>query len=199
MTRRWTALLLPLVVLGACGGRPTRSTSLPLGRSLGVEHTRAGQAPAPTGDPSEERNGMVPQAQAESELKPSPGSLARSPEAALIRYARAYTNWQASRLGSHERELASLAVGSARLTAEQTAASQSIVATLAANHVKNEGTVLAIAPGLGTARGQWIVVTYEQTTGTGPYAGLPALAHVTFARAAHVGRGWVVSQWRPTS
>jgi len=102
-------------------------------------------------------------------------------------------------MGADERHLASLAVGAARLAAEQTAASQSAAAQLAANHVQDKGVVLAITPGLGPARGQWVIVTQEQTTGTGPYAGLPSSPHVTLARAARLGRGWVVSEWSPRS
>jgi hypothetical protein len=59
--------------------------------------------------------------------------------------------------------------------------------------------VLAITTGEGPARGQWIVVTQEQTTGTGPYAGLPPAPHVTVARAKRLGRAWIVSEWNPES
>lgn len=65
-------------------------------------------------------------------------------------------------------------MGAARLAAEQTAASRSVTAALVASHVRNHGVVLSIAPGQGIARGQWIIVTQEQTTGSGPYAGLTA-------------------------
>jgi hypothetical protein len=117
----------------------------------------------------------------------------------LGRYALAYTNWQASRLRVHERKLSSLAVGEARLAAQQIAASQSGTASLVANHVQNKGAVLAIAAGRGPARGQWVVVTQEQTTGTGSYAGLPSSPHVTSARVTRIGRGWAVSEWKPSS
>jgi hypothetical protein len=199
MTPARAMLLLALVGLGGCGSRSTTTTSALLGRSLGAEPAPASEAPVPTGDPSEERNGTVPEGQATAENMPRPDSLAPSPQAALQRYALAYTNWQASSLPAHERRLPSLAIGAARLASEQTAAAQSGAATLVANHVQNEGAILAIAPGQGPARGQWVVVTQEQTTGTGPYAGLPASAHVTLARTAHLGRGWAVSEWRPRS
>jgi hypothetical protein len=127
----------------------------------------------------------------------TPGSLAPSPRAALLRYALLYTNWQAASLPATERRLASLAVGAARLTAEQLVASNSAAAALAANHVQNKGVVLAIAPGRGSIVGQWIVVTEEQTTGTGPYAGLPPTLHVTLGRTERLGHGWVVSGWTP--
>jgi hypothetical protein len=125
--------------------------------------------------------------------------LASSPVAALTRYALAYTNWRASRLPARERQLAALAVGVARLSAEQTAAAQSGAATLAAHQVANVGQVVAIAPGEGADRGQWVIVTEEQTTGTGQYAGLPAGPHVTLARVVHLAGGWAVSAWDPIS
>jgi hypothetical protein len=150
-------------------------------------------------DPPAERNGTVPQSQVAAEKKLTPGSVARSPQAALRRYALAYTNWTASSLPAHERSLASRAVGPARLAVEQIAASESDTAALAADNVQNKGVVLAIASAQGPARGQWLVVTQEQTTGTGPYAGLPPAPHVSLARIAHVGRGWAVSEWSPKS
>ena len=57
--------------------------------------------------------------------------------------------------------------------------------------------MLGIAPSQGPARGQWIVVTEEQTTGGGPYAGLPPTTHVSIARVKQWGQGWGVSEWTP--
>jgi hypothetical protein len=198
MTRARAILLLAFIGLGGCGAA-TVSTSPPLGRSLDVEPAPVSPAPVSSSDPPAERGGTLPQSQAAAEKQPIPGSLAPSPQAALSRYALAYTNWQATSLPGHERQLASLAVGAARLAAEQTAASESDAAALAADHVQNKGVVLAIAPGQGPAHGQWVVVTQEQTTGTGPYAGLPPAPHVTLAQTAHVGSGWAVSEWSPRS
>jgi hypothetical protein len=199
MRRRRRALLLALIGLVGCGGRSTASNSPPLGRSLGAESKPASPAPAPSGDPPAERNGTVPQAQAVAENGPAPGSLAPSPQAALLRYALVYTNWRASNLGAHERNLTSLAIGAARLAAEQSAASESGAAKLATDRVQNKGAVLAIARGQGPAQGEWVVVTQEQTMGTGPYAGLPPSPHVTVARLMRVDEGWVVDEWRPES
>jgi hypothetical protein len=156
-------------------------------------------APAPAGDPLQERDGTVLKGQTTAENSPRPGSIAPSPEAALLRYALAYINWQAANLATHERALASLAVGQARLAAQQTAAAQSTSAVLARDNVRNEGVVVAIALGKGPARTQWVVVTQERTTGTGPYAGLPSLAHVTLARVSFQTGGWAVSEWSPSS
>jgi hypothetical protein len=199
MTRSRTVFLLALVALDGCGGSSTANAPQILGRSFGAEPAPVSQAPAPSGDPAQERNGTVPKSQAAGENKPAPGTAAASPQAVLRRYALAYINWQATSLPAHERALASLAIGPARLVAEQTAASQSATASLVAHHVENKGVVLAITAGQGPARGQWVVVTQEQTTGTGPYAGLPPTPHVTFARAKRLGRGWFVSEWSPGS
>jgi hypothetical protein len=125
--------------------------------------------------------------------------MAASPEAALRRYALAYINWRASSLPSHERALAAMAIGPARLAAEQTAASQGAFSPLAAEHVQNSGVVEAVARGQGPARGQWVVVTQERTSGTGAYSGLPSAPHVTLGAVTRLRRGWVVSRWRPAS
>ncbi len=199
MKRRGAAFLFALVGLAGCGVGSTSSTTPPLGRSLGFAAASVRAAPPPTGDPRPERGGAVPLGEAVAEQQPTPGSLASSAQVALLRYALAYTNWQASSLPAHERQLASLAISAARLAAEQIAISQSGAASLAADHVRNSGLVLAIAPGKGSARRQWVVVTNEQTTGTGPYAGLPSLPHVTLARTTRVGSGWAVSEWSPKS
>ena len=56
---------------------------------------------------------------------------------------------------------------------------------------------MSIAPGQGPAAGRWVVVTAEQTRGTGPYAGLPEGMHVTYAQLTHTATGYLVSQWHP--
>ena len=194
-----TAIALALALLGLAGCAGSTPSSPPLGRSFAAPPVRASAAPTPAGDPFPERDGIVPVLQGAEENAPSSGSLASSPQAALERYALVYTNWRASTLGRHELQLAALAVGPARLAAEQTAASASAATALTADHVRNTGVVLGIAPGQGPARGRWIVVTEERTTGTGPYAGLPPLTHVTVARVQQQGQRWVVSEWAPKS
>jgi hypothetical protein len=187
------ALILALTFLSGCGA--TTSSPSSLGRPFAAAPGPASPAPAPSGDPSAERSGTVPESVASRQNTPS--SLLPSPQAALLHYALAYTNWRATGLPSTERRLASLAVGAARLTAEQLGASNSATAELVANHVQNKGVVLAIAPGQRSAHGQWVVVTEEQTTGAGPYAGLPPTLHVTLARTERLGRGWAISSWTP--
>lgn len=186
-------LILALMTLSGCGS--TTSVPSSLGRPFAAAPGPTSPAPAPIGDPPAERHGTVPESSARTEN--TPGSLASSPQAALVRYALLYTNWRAASLVALERRLASLAVGAARLTAEQAGASRSAAGALAANHVQNTGVVLSIAAGRGPARGQWVVVTQEQSTGTGPYAGLPPTLHVTLARTERVNRSWVISEWSP--
>jgi hypothetical protein len=187
--------MLALMSVSGCGASPTTSGTSQLGRAFTAAASPPGAAAAPFGDPPAERHGTVPQSLASRENTPS--VLAPSPQAALLRYALLYTNWQAANLPNVERRLALLAVGPARLTAEQIAASSGALDELAAHHVQNKGVVLAIAAGRGPAAGKWIVVTQEQSTGTGPYAGLPATLHVTLASTKRIDRGWAISRWTP--
>jgi hypothetical protein len=42
-----------------------------------------------------------------------------------------------------------------------------------------------------------VIVTREQTTGTGSDHDLPDELHITLATTAHTGQGWVISRWSP--
>jgi hypothetical protein len=154
-------------------------------------------APAPAGDPAGEQGGTIPASRLAAEQSVSRSLLAATPQLALERYATAYVNWRAAQLPEHETLLARMSVGPARLVAQQTAASASGAAALAANQVANSGWILAIAPAQGADTGQWVVVTEEQTTGSGVYAGLPPAPHVTLATVTREDGGWVVSAWNP--
>ena len=125
------------------------------------------------------------------------GAAAPSPQAALARYAALYVNWTAATLASDQRKLASLSTGQARAQALAQGAHPSPTVTRYA--VSNSGSVVAIAVGHETERGRWAVVTDERTNGYGPYQGLPATSHVTWATVARVAGGWVVSGWYPGS
>jgi hypothetical protein len=192
-------LVLALVGFNGCGAATSLKPPRILGRSFNAEPLVVRQAPAPAGDPPSERDGTVPPSRVTAEIRPSPGAAATSPKEALRRYALTYTNWQAINLSAHERALAALAIGPARLAAEQTVASESITASLAKHNVTNRGVVLSITAGEGPARGQWVVVTQEQTTGTGPYVGLAPGPHVTFAKTKRSDRDWFVFEWSPQS
>jgi hypothetical protein len=125
------------------------------------------------------------------------GPAAPSAEAALAHYASVYVNWTAATLAANERKLASLSTGQARDQALAEGLHPS--PTIARYAVSNSGSVVGIAEGRGTERGRWAVVTVEQTNGYGPYQGLPATSHVTWATVTRVSQGWVVSGWYPGS
>jgi hypothetical protein len=189
-----------VLALAGCGASPRGGA--PLGRSIEAGPRRplpAAPAPAPVGDPPGERGGTIPATARASENTVTAAGVASSPQQALQRYALAYINWRATDLPERERELAALAVGAAKLTAQQTAAAQSGAAALAANRVANSGQVVAIARGEGPDTRWWVIVTLEHTIGSGAYAGLPPAAHVTLAQVTHLKRGWVVSAWNPAS
>jgi hypothetical protein len=124
-------------------------------------------------------------------------AAAASPRVALARYAALYVNWTAASLSGDERRLASLSTGQARVQA--LAESKHPAPAVARYSVSNAGSVVAIAQGRGTERGRWAVITVEQTNGYGPYQGLPATNHITWATVARAARGWVVSGWYPGS
>ena len=124
------------------------------------------------------------------------GLAAPSAQAALERFTRLYINWTAGELPGRSRQLAELATGQAQAQALALAAR---AAVLARNQVTNSGTVTAIAAGQGSERGRWAVVTNELTTGTGPYLGLPATSHVTWATVIHIRHGYVIDGWYPAN
>jgi hypothetical protein len=188
--------LAAVLALGGCGGSGTRERHV-LGRAFGAEDVRVVAGPPPQGDPVPERGGTVPARSAAQEHALAPGAGAPTPQAALRRYALAYVNWTAAQLPARERKLAALSVGPARLAAEQIAASQSANAALAADQVENRGVVLSIAEGQGPAEGEWVVVTEEKTSGSGAYAGLPAVVSVTMGQVVGVPGAWAVSEWTP--
>ena len=79
----------------------------------------------------------------------------------------------------------------------QAAASAARDPQLTRSNVANSGHVVTIGQGQGTAAGQWVLVTSEQTTGTGTFAGLPATLHVIYATVTHTTVGWVILAWNP--
>jgi hypothetical protein len=187
--------VLATISLAGCTSANS-SPPAPLGRSLTPRPALVTGAPTPVGDPPAERNGTVPSGYS---VQPAAVAAAPTPQATLRRYALTYVNWRAAGLPTREHQLASMAVGAARLEAQQTTASQSTLAMLEANHVQNSGVVLTIGRGQGPVHGFWVIVTQETTTGLGPYAGLPTTPHVTLARTIRTSHRWVVTEWRPQS
>ena len=118
-----------------------------------------------------------------------------TPAAALSGYGWRYVNWSWQTVSADERRLAAVSVGQAH--AQALAAAARPQPTLARYAVHNQGEVVAIARGQGTERGKWAVITNEHTSGDGPYQGLPATSHVTWATVQHDGQRWLVSGWYP--
>jgi len=198
----WPAVIATVVALVLAGCTHSAAVTTSLGRSIAAGPPRpvpVAPTPAPVGDPPGERGGKIPAAASVAEDTVIPAGVAKSPRLVLRRYALVYVNWRAADLRQREHQLVAMSIGAAKLVAEQTAAAQSGTAALIADGVANSGQVVGIAPGEGPDVGQWVIVTLEHTTGTGPYAGLPTTPHVTFARLRHVETGWVVSAWNPAS
>jgi hypothetical protein len=192
-------------VAASLAGCATASTPAPLGRSIAPTPHLPGPASvappasrAPVGDPPGERGGTIPAADQHAQDAVGRAAVSQTPAQALRRFAVVYINWNASDIRLRARELAFMSLGAARLAAEQIAASGA-GGGLIADRVANRGAVVAIAHGLGRYHGQWVVVTVERTTGSGPYAGLPTATHVTLATVVRVDGGWVVSAWNPAS
>ncbi|MGA2926577.1 MAG: hypothetical protein ABSG43_11375 [Solirubrobacteraceae bacterium] len=124
------------------------------------------------------------------------GAAAITPQAALTRFANLYVNWTAGQLPQRASQLAALSVSQAHAQALGLAAR---AAALERYQVTNQGTVVAITPGQGQEQGRWAIVTDEVTSGAGPYLGLPAVSHVTWATVAHQPHGYVITSWYPAS
>jgi hypothetical protein len=167
--------------------------------STATRTTSAPTAPAPadTGDPTPERNGGVPAHEQGVIDRLGAGAGGASPQAAVARYAELYVNWTAAGVAANQRKLAAISLGQARAQALQAAASLARDPELTKSAVTNTGTVVAIASGQGAAAGVWVVVTREQTSGKGDYAGLPPTLHVIYAQLTRTANGWVVTQWQP--
>ncbi len=119
-----------------------------------------------------------------------------TPQAALARFAQLYTNWTAAGLLERAQQLTAISIGQARRQALNMRARRQVLARYS---VTNTGTLVAMTRGEGQERGRWAIVTNELTSGTGPYLGLPATSHVTWATVVHERSGYVVSSWYPAS
>ncbi len=128
----------------------------------------------------------------------SPTSVQATPQAAILRFAQRYSNWTYRTLAREQAVLAAMSVGAARLAEEQAAAATRADSTIARARLSNRGQVLAVAQDLARS-GLWVIVTREQTVGSGEYAGLAASDHVTLAQVVPVSHGFAVSQWLPQS
>ena len=191
--RNGTALLIAAIGAGGVTGcainDPYASHSTPTSHTTHVVLPDAG-------DPAPERGGTVPAATKTAERNTAAaGQL--TPQAALIRYADLDVNWSAFDVVARQRQLALISLGQAHAQALQAAASAQSDQLLIRSRVVNTGQVVAVARGQGPATQDWVLVTREQTTGEGDYAGLPATLHVTYATVVHTREGWVVNSWSP--
>ena len=188
------------LILAGCGLTDPYSSQHPIATStLRSTSTTSTTATETNADPAPERGGTIPSAAQAAQSTPAAGAGRPTPRAALERYANLNMNWTAKTVAGVQDQLAAISVGEARAQALQAAASYGQDTTLQASRVANTGTVVAIAPGQGSAAGWWVVVTRESTTGQGDYAGLPPTDHVTDAQLEHTGTGWVISSWSPQS
>ena len=180
------ASIVCLALLAGCGiNDPYRRLNV-------TASTSASHAPDPVGSPdASEDDG--PRAPAAPDLMPQAAS---TPQVALIRFGQLYINWTATALPQRAQQLARISIGQARVEALQMVSRRR---TLVRYQVRNSGSVVAIAAAHGTEHGRWAVITNEVTSGVGPYLGLPATSHVTWATVAHRAGGYVVSTWYPAS
>jgi hypothetical protein len=173
--------LLAALVLAGCSNpdAPTTSTS-----------GSANSSPQNAGEPSAP---APPSAGAQTPL-----DVQATPPKAIAAFAELYVNWTYRTLTEHQRTLAAMSVGAARLSESQAAASSQADTTIARGHIYNSGQIVSIARDL-TSADSWVIVTREQTGGDSQYEGLAAAYHVTIAQLASVPGGYAVEQWLPES
>jgi hypothetical protein len=196
--RRAAITLVALLVAGELAGcAGIANPYQPASTATKTTSKPTAPAPADSGDPTPERNGSVPGHHQGVIDSLGAGAGRTSPKAALARYAELYVNWTVAGVAANQRKLAAISLGQARAQALQAAASLANDPELTKSAVSNTGSVVAIAPGQNAATGLWVVVTREQTIGTGDYAGLPPTLHVIYAHLTRTTNGWVVTRWQP--
>lgn len=198
----WICLLAAVLLFGGCGfGQPT-SASLTGQSATTSAHAPTSSSPAVRAhedphEPASERGGTISAAAKHAEDSVADGAASPTPELALSRFANLYMNWKANTVRAHQLQLAGISIGSARLTAQQTAAQVQGDSTIGQDSVSNSGEVVSISRGQAAASGYWVIVSDEKTRGKGEYRNLPAQVHVTYAVVKHLQAGWVVSAWEP--
>jgi hypothetical protein len=198
--RRAASILLAAstaVALAGCGLTDPYTAKQPA--SSVTSSTPTPIAPSATttnADPVPERGGTIPAGTRATQSHVAIGARQPTPQSVLEHYARLYVNWSARTVADDQREVAAISVDQARAQALQAAASYAHDQTLQQSGVANSGHLVAITSSI-TTPGQWVLVTSEQTTGKGDYAGLPPTLHVTYAQVIRASSGWVVSEWAP--
>jgi hypothetical protein len=198
--RHATSILLAAsaaVALAGCGLTDPYTAKQP--SSSVTSSTATPTTPSTTttnADPAPERGGTIPPGTRATESQLATGARQPTPQSALEHYARLYVNWSARTVAADQRELAAISVDQARAQAQQAATTYAHDQTLQQSGVANSGHLVAITSSI-VVPGQWVLVTSEQTTGKGDYAGLPPTLHVTYAQVTRASSGWVVSEWAP--
>jgi hypothetical protein len=184
------------VALAGCGLTDPYTAKQPSSSVSNSTPTSTTTSTVTNADPAPERGGTIPAGARATQSRLATGAGELSPQSALERYARLYVNWSAPTVAVDQRELAAISIDQAHAQALQAAARYAQDQTLKQSGVANSGHVVAITSST-TTPGQWVLVTSEQTTGRGDYAGLPPTLHVTYAQVIHASSGWVVSEWAP--
>ena len=199
MRRQHTASMLlaasAAVALAGCGLSDPYTAKQP-SSSVTTSTSTTPSTTTTTADPVPERGGTIPAGARATQSQLAAGAGWPTPQSALEQYARLYVNWSARTVADDQRKLAAISVDQARAQALQAAARYAQDQTLLQSGVANSGHVVAITSSIVTP-GQWVLVTSEQTTGKGDYAGLPPTLHVTYAQVTRTSTGWVVSEWAP--
>ncbi|MHB1836021.1 MAG: hypothetical protein ACYCXW_13750 [Solirubrobacteraceae bacterium] len=174
------ALSLGLCALSLAGcSNPYASATA--GQPQRIQSAGEAKAPAP--------------ASAESQ---QPARVQKTPRRAILQFAERYSNWTYKTLSRDQQVLAAIAVGAARLTEQRAAAASHADSTLARGKIENHGKVLAISHDLHR-HGWWLIITSEQTSGTGQYEALPESDHVSLAKLARLHGGYAIEEWLPQS
>ena len=184
------------VALAGCGLTDPYTAKQPSSSVPNSTPSTTPSAATSNADPAPERGGTIPAGTRAMQRRLATGAGDPSPQSALEHYARLYVNWSARTVAADQRGLAAISVDQARAQTLQAAATYAQDQTLQQSGVANSGHLVAITSST-TTPGQWVLVTSEQTTGKGDYAGLPPTLHVIYAQVTRASSGWVVSEWAP--
>ena len=116
--------------------------------------TSTSTASSPAANPAQ-NPGEPPAPPPPAPASQAPASVRSTPAGAITQFATLYMNWTWRTLAAHERELAALSVGPARLSEQQAAAAAVGDSTIAQSRVYNSGQIISIAPSRTNAK-QWV-------------------------------------------
>jgi hypothetical protein len=192
LTRTLTLIAAGAVIAGCGISNPYQHTA----GATTLMSTSTSTASSPASNPAQ-NPGEPPAPPPPAPASQAPASVRSTPAGAITQFATLYMNWTWRTLAAHERELAALSVGPARLSEQQAAAAAISDSTIVQSRVYNNGQIISITPSL-TNPNQWVIVTRERTGGNSQYEGLQASYHLTLAELAQLNNGgWTVSEWLP--